>query len=415
MSVNVYGSVKLEQEMNRIGLGKFVTILTENGFDNWPAVCDITQDDYDKLGFDAQSQCLLQRLIVDSQTCDYDSPFNLTDNHATMNQSPATTEQQQPSPNGRQPRLGANGKRRYRRHPKPDLNAPRRPLTAYASFANYVRTEQAISTLTFVEIAREVGKRWQSLAQEERNTWEQHATGALNEYKQQVEKYKKTEQSRAYQRYLGDFKRQQQATQRVKEEDEDNEHELPEATEQACSVPRLCVADSTASSSSTISHSTSDSVDSSSFHHIEPPRTSSQMNSRTTIDIFTPVSEYSPERTGLMGQNSMVHGSAQSIFHIMVGPESSLSRVIIDFRDRCRWLIAQGTPFSAICGPDHIDVAAFFDRSRDMGLRVDGWACSLNHSFSDMDVYVLLAYIMFHTHFMRVSCPGICHELDRKH
>lgn len=81
------------------------------------------------------------------------------------------------------------------------------------NFADQLRTDPEVSTLSFVDIAKEVGRRWQTLPSEQKRVWESHAARAMQEYEVQMDEYKKTESWRKYQAYLSEFKTQQaQAT-----------------------------------------------------------------------------------------------------------------------------------------------------------------------------------------------------------
>jgi hypothetical protein len=56
-------------------------------------------------------------------------------------------------------------KRPYRKHPKPDAFCPKQPLSAYQMFSLKVREDlKDEPALTFVQIARLVGEKWQTLA-----------------------------------------------------------------------------------------------------------------------------------------------------------------------------------------------------------------------------------------------------------
>lgn len=79
------------------------------------------------------------------------------------------------------------------------------------NFADELRTDPDISALSFVDIAKEVGRRWQELPAEKKRVWESHAARAMQEYEAQMDEYKKTDNWRKYQAYLADFKAQQAA------------------------------------------------------------------------------------------------------------------------------------------------------------------------------------------------------------
>lgn len=60
--------------------------------------------------------------------------------------------------------------------------------------------------LSFTEIAKVVGERWQVLPAEERDACERQANGAKEKYYARLAEYKKTPQYEAYQKYLEEFK-----------------------------------------------------------------------------------------------------------------------------------------------------------------------------------------------------------------
>jgi hypothetical protein len=60
--------------------------------------------------------------------------------------------------------------------------------------------------LSFTEIAKVVGERWQVLPAEEREACERQANGAKERYYAELAEYKKTPQYESYQNYLEDFK-----------------------------------------------------------------------------------------------------------------------------------------------------------------------------------------------------------------
>ena len=74
-------------------------------------------------------------------------------------------------------------KRKYRRHPKPDENAPERPPSAYVIFSNKVREEVKEQNLSFTKIAKLVGDRWQKLDPAGKEPYEAQANAAKERYK----------------------------------------------------------------------------------------------------------------------------------------------------------------------------------------------------------------------------------------
>jgi hypothetical protein len=66
-----------------------------------------------------------------------------------------------------------------------------------------------VSQLSFVSIAREVGRRWQDLPPEQKRVWESNAARAMQEFESKMDEYKKTDNWKKYQHYLNDFRAQQ--------------------------------------------------------------------------------------------------------------------------------------------------------------------------------------------------------------
>lgn len=98
------------------------------------------------------------------------------------------------------------GKRKYRRHPKPDDSAPEKPPSAYVLFSNRIREEVKSENLTFTEIAKLVGDRWQKLDPLQKEPFESQANELKDKYHVQLSAYKKTDSYREYAQYLNEFK-----------------------------------------------------------------------------------------------------------------------------------------------------------------------------------------------------------------
>jgi hypothetical protein len=101
---------------------------------------------------------------------------------------------------------GSETKRKYRRHPKPDENAPVRAPSAYVIFSNKIREDVRSQNLSFTDIARLVGDRWQKLAPAEKEPYETQAAVAKEKYNAELAEYKKTDSYRDYMHYLVEFK-----------------------------------------------------------------------------------------------------------------------------------------------------------------------------------------------------------------
>ncbi|KAF2683047.1 hypothetical protein K458DRAFT_49822 [Lentithecium fluviatile CBS 122367] len=194
--------------LGRLGLTEYTKVLADNGFHNWETVLDITEEDLTTLNFKLGHRRALQREIATYRGVP--SALALENDGSPGEQKPLSTSaleclaRQTTTPPPRE-------KRRYRRHPRPDTNAPKKPKTAYVNFADDLRSSPEISALSFVDIAREVGRRWQELPPEKKRVWESNAARAMQEFEAQMDEYKKTENWRKYQNYLVEFKAQQQA------------------------------------------------------------------------------------------------------------------------------------------------------------------------------------------------------------
>ncbi|KAL5121410.1 hypothetical protein ACEQ8H_000481 [Pleosporales sp. CAS-2024a] len=195
----------LNEVLARLGLSEYLPVLLENGFHNWETVVDITEEDLTALNFKLGHRRALQREIATHRGVPLSlslDPEVLTVETTSLSTSALETLARQTStPPPRE-------KRRYRRHPRPDANAPRKPKTAYVNFADQLRLDPQINQLSFVNIAREVGRKWQELPSEQKRVWESNAARAMQEFEAQMDEYKKTDSWRRYQVYLNDFKSQ---------------------------------------------------------------------------------------------------------------------------------------------------------------------------------------------------------------
>ena len=117
----------LSDVLERIGLTDYLHVLAENGFHTWDAVVDITEDDLTTLKFKLGHRRTLQREIATFRGTPLSlslEPDNLTAEPTSLSTSALETLTRQTwTPPPRE-------KRRYRRHPRPDAAAPKKPKTA---------------------------------------------------------------------------------------------------------------------------------------------------------------------------------------------------------------------------------------------------------------------------------------------
>jgi hypothetical protein len=120
--------------LERLGLTEYRATLFDNGFHNWETVVDITEDDMTTLHFKLGHRRLLQREIATYRGI----PQSLSLESDTKSPEPTSLStsalerftRQTTTPPPRE-------KRRYRRHPRPDSNAPKKPKTACTLCKNW--------------------------------------------------------------------------------------------------------------------------------------------------------------------------------------------------------------------------------------------------------------------------------------
>ncbi|KAI8991014.1 high mobility group box domain-containing protein, partial [Mycotypha africana] len=109
-------------------------------------------------------------------------------------------------------------RRKYKRHPKLDKNAPIKPPSAYIMFSNDARSQlkdrHQLHTMSFVEIAKLVGDQWKNLSPDRKQAYERTAMRAKDEYIAALNEYRKTKEYKEYQKYLKKFKAEQDAMNR---------------------------------------------------------------------------------------------------------------------------------------------------------------------------------------------------------
>ncbi|KIW01710.1 uncharacterized protein PV09_06887 [Verruconis gallopava] len=205
----------LGERLERLGLSEYVERLAMEGFDTWETVLDITESDLNTLGFKLGHRRKLQRAIAETRGQPAERALVLDQGkvavpddayHSDESMADAKDSSGHITPAVQTNPSSAGTKRKYRRHPKADENAPERPPSAYVIFSNQVREELKGQELSFTEIAKLVGERWQVLDPAIREAFEKQAASAKEKYYAQMAEYKKTPQYQEYQRYLADFK-----------------------------------------------------------------------------------------------------------------------------------------------------------------------------------------------------------------
>lgn len=126
-----------------------------------------------------------------------------------INVHPSITQRDASSSSNDVQQGGAPTKRGYRHHPKPDPKAPERPYSAYVLFSNHTRERLKEQNLSFTDLSKVVGEKWQQLTRHEREDWKRKGAVPWERYKAELGEYQKTDDFRDYQRYLAEFKASQ--------------------------------------------------------------------------------------------------------------------------------------------------------------------------------------------------------------
>ncbi|KAH7328765.1 hypothetical protein B0I35DRAFT_26321 [Stachybotrys elegans] len=206
---------ELEPIFRDLGLSQYLDTFVDQGFDCWETILDIQESDLDALGVKLGHRRKLQRRIANARgiapsiSLGTSNKTNAEDaKQDTPRPEQSRSEHTPHSHNTHQDGAGVV-KRKYRRHPKPDENAPERPPSAYVLFSNKMREDLKSQNLTFTEIAKLVGENWQNLPAAEKEVFESQANTAKEKYHRDLVEYKKTPEYRKYSLYLHEFKERQ--------------------------------------------------------------------------------------------------------------------------------------------------------------------------------------------------------------
>ncbi|OCL08955.1 hypothetical protein AOQ84DRAFT_31351 [Glonium stellatum] len=211
----------LGERLERLGLSQYLEVFVAEGFDSWETVLDITESDLNHLNVKLGHRRKLQRAIAETRGQFHERALNLVRGKASSvdesYRSDESASETKPTKKGEASTVAGGStstKRKYRRHPKPDEHAPERPPSAYVIFSNQTRENLKGQELSFTEIAKVVGERWQILSADARETCERQANSAKEKYYAELAEYKKTPQYEQYQRYLEEFKAKHAAPQK---------------------------------------------------------------------------------------------------------------------------------------------------------------------------------------------------------
>jgi hypothetical protein len=198
----------MEVVFSWLGLSQYLERLIQAGFDSWDMVMEITEEDLEALNIELGHRRKLQKEIAKSRKLAERSHHNHDYFPSPMRRGQESVGDGQWHDN---PPAMPQRKRGYVHHPKPDPNAPERPYSAYVVFAKAVRDELKSQPLSFTDIAKEVGERWQHLTPEEKQSWKRQAAIPREKYKVSLAKYQQSESHWHYLQYLAEFRSAQAA------------------------------------------------------------------------------------------------------------------------------------------------------------------------------------------------------------
>ncbi|KIW83074.1 hypothetical protein Z517_02317 [Fonsecaea pedrosoi CBS 271.37] len=197
----------LAPHLERLGLEQYLDAFIGEGFDTWETLTDIQESDFDALNVKLGHRRKLQRAIAEYRGVSYERLFGSPAQEALLETSRGFDAGAGSSLGPERPSVPPpETKRKYRRHPKPDENAPERPPSAYVIFSNKVREEVKDQNLSFTQIAKLVGDRWQKLDPTGKEPFEAQANAAKEKYNILLSAYRKTDEYRDYMAYLSEFK-----------------------------------------------------------------------------------------------------------------------------------------------------------------------------------------------------------------
>ncbi|KAH6606564.1 high-mobility group 20a [Trichoderma cornu-damae] len=226
---------ELETIFRELGIAQYLDPFVEQGFDTWDTILDIQESDLDALGVKLGHRRRLQRRIANARGID--PSVSLSSIKIAIEDGKHDGSHKKRESAGHAGDGNGGPKRKYRRHPKPDENAPERPMSAYVLFSNsefkrpclpplsfwhgrehlltkliVVELRESLKgdrSLTFTEIAKLVGENWQSLPLSEREVYEGQARATKERYYREMAVYKETPEYHNYMRYLEEFNEKQ--------------------------------------------------------------------------------------------------------------------------------------------------------------------------------------------------------------
>ncbi|KFY32090.1 hypothetical protein V493_00525 [Pseudogymnoascus sp. VKM F-4281 (FW-2241)] len=209
-----YFMTELAEIFDELDLAQYLDNFLEQGFDTWETILDITEPDFDVLGVKLGHRRKLQRKIAATRGIRHGQALASPKRSSSglddklLEEGKGVTTSRSGGKHGSSS-VQPSKKRKYRRHPKPDENAPARPHSSCLLFSKKMREDLRGKSLSFTEIAKLVGKKWHYLTPSEKEIYEQQGFTAKKKSMMELVEYRKTKSYKTYSEYLLDLHRQE--------------------------------------------------------------------------------------------------------------------------------------------------------------------------------------------------------------
>ncbi|MCJ1305586.1 hypothetical protein MMC08_008400 [Hypocenomyce scalaris] len=165
---------ELRPVLGRLRLLHYHDRFVDEGVETWDQLCNITDANSKALDVGLGHRRRLQREIANA--------LKRSDQRPSVEVSPSI-------PDGDLSIWGSNitkaadsgaerMKRKYKRRPKADMNAPKKPLSAYVLYANSIRENLRQKDLSFADGAKVTDEQWHVLDPMEKEWWKSEAIEA---------------------------------------------------------------------------------------------------------------------------------------------------------------------------------------------------------------------------------------------
>lgn len=194
--------IELRPLLDRLGLLLYHDRFVGEGFETWEQLCDITEADLETLNVSLGHRRRLQREIAKARRTPIQQPAKDGSRcPPTDDISPELSNMSKADDSGHERK-----KRKYKRRPKADMNAPKKPLSAYVMYANHIRESLRQQSLSFADGAKVTGEQWQVLDPLDKEWWKSQAAAAKENYDANMSVYRRTSEYRGHKAYVDIFK-----------------------------------------------------------------------------------------------------------------------------------------------------------------------------------------------------------------